>query len=507
VTINDTPELDPIQDVTACDSYDLPVVGDISGTNLVSPKYYDDSQANEGQEITDLTITSTQTIWVYDETGTDPNCFDETSFTVTINDTPELDPIQDVTACDSYDLPVVGDISGTNLVSPKYYDNSQANGGEEITDLTLTSSQTVWVYDETGTDPNCFDEISFEVTINETPKIFTSNPEPICEGDSVDLANYVSNPDGGNLSYYLDMTDAENGENFLLSSIVSPGLGDTTYYVRAENTLDDTCYSLDSIVVSVIICVFDEGCTLGYWKNHTDRWCENTYTIDEEEVTILTCTLYGDVFTSAPTNGKLGIAGLTLLEAINLEGNSNGENLARQSVAALLNTCSSEVGFAYSSVYKLIQAVNLAWEANPKTQNSFAMELDRLNNAYCPLGGSPATTAPSPDCVNGEQAFNVNQIEVIEKSSERQAQDGFNVYPVPFQETLNVQYSFEYQSSAKIQIFDLNGQLLEQFIEANAGPGVVSTFNVSFRVKNNAVYIVRVETDRASYVKKIISSR
>src|SRR5690606_18136465 len=165
VTINDSPELDPIIDVSDCDSYDLPAVGMIGGTNLVSPKYYDDSQANDGEEITDLTITSSQTIWVYDETGTDPNCFDEISFDVTINDTPELDPINDVTACDSYDLPAVGMIGGSNLVSPKYYDDSQANEGEEITDLTITSSQTIWVYDETGTDPNCFDEISFNRSV------------------------------------------------------------------------------------------------------------------------------------------------------------------------------------------------------------------------------------------------------------------------------------------------------------------------------------------------------
>ncbi len=41
--------------------------------------------------------TSTQTIYVYAETGTSANCFTENSFTVTINDTPLADAPADVT--------------------------------------------------------------------------------------------------------------------------------------------------------------------------------------------------------------------------------------------------------------------------------------------------------------------------------------------------------------------------------------------------------------------------
>ncbi|WP_271394178.1 hypothetical protein, partial [Aequorivita sinensis] len=52
-------------------------------------------------------ITSTQTIYVYAQTGTSPNCTAENSFVVTINKTPLVDNPSDVTECDSYTLPVL----------------------------------------------------------------------------------------------------------------------------------------------------------------------------------------------------------------------------------------------------------------------------------------------------------------------------------------------------------------------------------------------------------------
>ncbi|MBP6237069.1 MAG: T9SS type A sorting domain-containing protein [Saprospiraceae bacterium] len=168
VTVNYTPDIDDIADQTVCDSYSLPT---ITGTNLSGNEaYYDDSQANNGNIIVG-TITSTTTVWIYDETATSPNCSDEESFNVTVNLTPSIDDIADVTVCDSYTLPT---ITGTNLTGNEaFYDDSQANNGNVITGP-ITSSMTVWLYDETATNPNCFDEESFNVTVNLTPVLETT---------------------------------------------------------------------------------------------------------------------------------------------------------------------------------------------------------------------------------------------------------------------------------------------------------------------------------------------
>ncbi len=76
ITVIQTPTADSPTDVTACDSYVLPSlnVGD-----------YFSSPGGVGPISVGSAITATQTIYVYAETGTVPNCTDENSFTVTIN--------------------------------------------------------------------------------------------------------------------------------------------------------------------------------------------------------------------------------------------------------------------------------------------------------------------------------------------------------------------------------------------------------------------------------------
>jgi hypothetical protein len=140
---------------TACDSYALPT---ITGTNLSGNEaYYDDSQANLGENLTGA-ITTSRIVWIYDANGI---CSDEESFMVTIINTPTPDNPDDVLAYGSYILPalIVGD----------YYTATGGPGGtgtELLAGASITSTTTLFVYAETGTTPNCWSENSFEITIN-----------------------------------------------------------------------------------------------------------------------------------------------------------------------------------------------------------------------------------------------------------------------------------------------------------------------------------------------------
>ncbi len=238
VTINDGPVLDAVSDVTACDSYALPA---ISGTNLTGNEaYYDDSQANNGQPIAGP-ITSTMTVWIYDETGTMPNCSDETSFVVTINDGPVLDAVSDVTACDSYALPA---ISGTNLTGNEaYYDDSQANNGQPIAGP-ITSTMTVWIYDETGTMPNCSDETSFVVTINDGPVLDAVSDVTAC--DSYALPAISGTNLTGNEAYY-DDSQANNGQ-----PIAGPITSTMTVWIYDETGTMPNCSDETSFLVTIV---------------------------------------------------------------------------------------------------------------------------------------------------------------------------------------------------------------------------------------------------------------
>ena len=423
------------------------------------------------------------------DNDSDEDCYTIQSFDASVYDNPDIQ-VQDLADCEdgetgaqTFDLnDGVTDADGGTV---SFY-NSEADAlvpqnaiGSPGSYSVSIGSETIYVRSDNDSDGDeeCFSIESFDITVYDNPDVTATNPDAICYGESVDLANYVS-ADGGTLSYHTSQADADNDANALLSSVVSPEVGSTTYYIRSE-TLNDgiTCYGTTTIIVSVEQCD-QEGCTLGYWKEHTDRWCE----------AYLTCDLYSEVFVDAPAK----FSELTLLEALNL-GGGGIYNLARQSVAALLNTCSSEVGFIYSNVDNLIADVNSAFTTD--TAGSFAMWLDLQNQAGCPLGGTSATTAASEECAEESSGLSASS-----------AIDGFTVSPVPFSDLVSVQYHFDYRSDVNIELFNMSGSLLQNFKFTGMSAGDVSDLNLGGFITPGQAYIIRVNTDRESFSKTIMSS-
>src|SRR5690606_34333586 len=122
-------------DVTACDSYTLPA--------LTNGNYFTGSGGTGTALFAGDNITATQTIYVYGATGTVPNCTAEASFVVTINATPLVDSPIDVTSCDSYTLP--------GLTNGNYFTGAGGTGTPLFAGDAITSTQTIYVYAETGT--------------------------------------------------------------------------------------------------------------------------------------------------------------------------------------------------------------------------------------------------------------------------------------------------------------------------------------------------------------------
>ena len=490
MTINDSVSADDLADVVACDSYTL--------VALSAGNQYFTGPNGTGDELeAGDVITTDQTIHIY-AAATAPCIAGQSSFTVTINDSAET-PDYQITQADCRGGN--GSLVFTNLEGGNfYYDLLGDEAGfilyTEALPMSVGTHTFIVKYGEDG----CASE-EFIITIGRPQEVtITLNyrvDEPDCERlvgtihilNSEDLAYTVTNR-GTNVVYFSNVEYPDSGFGNL-----PPG----EYLVTG--TSSNGCI-FGSAIINLIEpnCQIAEGCTLGYWKNHTDRWCSEYQT----------CTLYSEVFGTVPEE----LEGLTLLEVLNL-GGGGVYNLGRQSVAALLNTCSDEgvdntndgLDYYYTDVAELIAYVNANFGHNQA--GAAGTYLDELNNAGCPLGGTSATTAPSEGCDTDEanNGNNGNNGKPNKKDGITTSKADFSAYPVPFKETLNIKYEFDYQSPATIQFFDMRGQLLRTVKEAKAFNGKVTTINIDFSMRANQMYVVKVTTDRETFVKQIISGR
>ncbi|HEX8561788.1 MAG TPA: choice-of-anchor L domain-containing protein, partial [Flavobacterium sp.] len=153
ITINQTPVAPNPADVSVCDAYTLPV--------LPAGQSYHEGTANGALIPVGTVISTTQTIIIVDETGTTPNCTSEGDFVVTITPTPAATELEDVTACDSYQLPVIA--------VGNYFDEPNAAGQQYFAGDIIDTTNTIYIFAQSGTTPNCTSESSFTVTIHNTP--------------------------------------------------------------------------------------------------------------------------------------------------------------------------------------------------------------------------------------------------------------------------------------------------------------------------------------------------
>ena len=315
----------------------------------------------------------------------------------TASDTAALDvnsdlsvTVADVGACYEADAIFTANVSGGTAPYSYAWTVDGVAAGTDSSTLTLSSvtagaAIAVTVSDayDNGDAADCTATDDGSLFIYPEPSCSASNSGPVCAGDDVML--YETGGDA--VSWLWSSNGAATFNDNTLQNPTASGAVDGEVFTVMITDIND-CTSTCTTTVTVEMCM-QEGCTLGYWKNHTDRWC------DEYE----TCTTYAEAFyNGAYEDAPAELRDLTLLEVLNL-GGGGIYNLGRQSVAALLNTCSSgmdDIDFYYSNVTDLINDVRMAI-ANGEA-GSFASQLDMWNQEGCPLGGSRATTEPSDGC-------------------------------------------------------------------------------------------------------------
>jgi hypothetical protein len=133
-----------------------------------------------------------------------------------------------------------------------------------------------------------------------------------------------------------------------------------------------------------------QGCTPGYWKNHTDSWQEAT-----------TASLFSNKFGSAdegPATGQSGwLAGKTFLQTLQAKGGPDlagaEQILSRAATAAYLNAATEGLGYPWRRSSEgldgrppLVPTVRHTLNTGTREDMiALATWLDTDNNLGCPL--------------------------------------------------------------------------------------------------------------------------
>ena len=241
VNIIPTPMLVAIPNVNTCNSYTLPAL-------TVGDYYTHPNKGGTKLHAGDI-ITTSQEVYVYAETGTSYNCFIEKNFMITIF---SVDKLPNVTSCDSYTLP--------NLVHGNYYNGPNGTGGIIAQGTVIHVTKNIYIFANSGFNPNCSDESMFVVTVV-TPPVANAIPLPnrtVCDEDGTNdgvfnfnlstLNSIVLGTQTGpefSVTYYESLSDASSNTNPVSYST------HTSLYVRVNNALAPNCFDIKPFTVIV----------------------------------------------------------------------------------------------------------------------------------------------------------------------------------------------------------------------------------------------------------------
>ncbi|VXB36236.1 conserved exported hypothetical protein [Flavobacterium sp. 9R] len=234
-------------DVNTCDSYTLPPL--TVGGYYLSPNGKDPIAVG-------TVLKTTQRIYVFAEAGNRITCSSETSFMVNISNTPTLQPATNITACVSYILPP--------LSLGAYYSNVNKGGTPYQAGDEITASQKMYIYAASPTNPNCFSEITFEITIFPL-KDLAPQQAYICvdfqSGKVLQPAILASglDPNDYNVDWYLSGTKISTGVDFsttqegvytMRSQKITPSVGADCGFNPATYTVEKSSPAEATIMVS-----------------------------------------------------------------------------------------------------------------------------------------------------------------------------------------------------------------------------------------------------------------
>ncbi|MEZ5038626.1 MAG: gliding motility-associated C-terminal domain-containing protein [Saprospiraceae bacterium] len=305
ILVNLAPEIQEMDDVSACDFFTLPV---ISGTHLTGNQAYFTAANGLGDRLQPGDrITSSITLFIYDAAG---GCADQKQFTITIIPQPVIDDLPDQVACDFFVLPT---ITGTNISNNvAYFSGTNGTNDRFSPGDTIRTDRVLFIWDN---NVGCLQQQAFQLTINSSPQVSLSPENITCAGaaegqitsnvisgsspftydwnvDQFDGMPNLSDLEAG--SYYLTVTDGNDCQTIAAVSLSEPEM----LALRcAENTPVSIVGGNDGIA-SITFSGGVAPYTLA-WDNGNLNGGQNQPTADTISITQLAAGNYSLVLTDA----------------------------------------------------------------------------------------------------------------------------------------------------------------------------------------------------------------
>ena len=297
ITISNTPTANAVDDLLECDDDDdgvlsfdfIDIQNQLIGTQdptAFTVSYHTSlAEAENGDNPLDIpyqNTAATEEIFIRIENNANNNCFDTTSFNLTVFDTPLANTVDTVEVCDTlddgddangqieitltdFDATVLG-TQDNSLFDISYHlsqDDADSNSNPISSPYynTTAFSYQVFVRIENNLNTNCYDTSNFTVNIYTTPTANAVDDLLECDDDDdgvlsfdfIDIQNQLigtQDPTAFTVSYHTSLAEAENGDNPLDIPYQNTAATEEIF-IRIENNANNNCFDTTSFNLTV----------------------------------------------------------------------------------------------------------------------------------------------------------------------------------------------------------------------------------------------------------------
>ena len=139
--------------------------------------------------------------------------------------------------------------------------------------------------------------------------------------------------------------------------------------------------------------------------------------------------------------------------------------------------------------------------------NNIASAVDKINNAFdgCRMFMGYGIEPLECGIVLAKVTVSAKVAAVVEEPVVIDSSIDFKVYPVPFEDIINVSYRFEYDTDVTIQVFNLQGGLIYGVVDNMYNNGEVAVKQISLPGTFDQALIVRLTTNKEKLSKTIVA--